>query len=171
MTTTSENRAYAREVGARLRDIRTQQGRSLQQVEALSHGRWKTAAVGSYERGDRMVSVENLAALAAFYGVPLAELLPSARPDPLPPRTARVVLNLPALTGLPGEDAGPLRRWAAEIQRERGDYAGRVLSIREGDLRTLAILYDRTPDQLIDMLQQWKALDPTSDVEAPSDTA
>ncbi|OAA18455.1 putative transcriptional regulator [Frankia sp. EI5c] len=171
MPTTSENRAYAREVGARLRTIRTQQGRSLQQVEALSRGRWKTAAVGSYERGDRMVTVENLAALAAFYGVPVAELLPDTRPDPLPARTARVVLNLPALTGAPGEDAGPLRRWVAEIQRERGDYAGRVLSIRDGDLRTLAILYDRTPDQLIDMLRQWKVLDPTSDVGAASEAA
>jgi transcriptional regulator with XRE-family HTH domain len=171
MPTTSENRAYAREVGARLRTIRTQQGRSLQQVEALSRGRWKTAAVGSYERGDRMVTVENLAALAAFYGVPVAELLPDTRPDPLPARTARVVLNLPALTGAPGEHAGPLRRWVAEIQRERGDYAGRVLSIRHGDLRTLAILYDRTPDELIDMLRRWKALDPTSDIGAASDAA
>ncbi|KPM50228.1 XRE family transcriptional regulator [Frankia sp. R43] len=171
MTTTSENRAYAREVGARLRAIRTQQGRSLQQVETLSLGRWKTSAVGSYERGDRMVNIENLAALAAFYGVPVAELLPSARPDPLPPRTARIVLNLPALASVPTEDTGPLRRWVAEIQRERDDYAGRVLSIRAGDLRTLAILYDRTPDELIDMLRQWKALDPTSDVGTASGTA
>lgn len=38
MPTTSENRAYAHEVGARLRAIRTQQGRSLQQVETLSRG-------------------------------------------------------------------------------------------------------------------------------------
>ncbi|ONH25207.1 transcriptional regulator [Pseudofrankia asymbiotica] len=171
MPTTSENRAYACEVGTRLRTIRTQQGRSLQQVETLSRGRWKVAAVGSYERGDRMISVENLAALAAFYGVPVADLLPGGRPDPLPARTARVVLNLPALAHAPAEDAGPLRRWVAEIQRERGDYAGRVLSIRHGDLRTLATLYDRTPDQLIDLLRQWKALDPTSDIENLPDAA
>jgi transcriptional regulator with XRE-family HTH domain len=164
MPTISENRLYAHEVGTRLRAIRTQQGRSLQQVETASRGRWKVAAVGSYERGDRMITMEGLAALAAFYGVPVHDLLPGARPDPLPPRTARVVLNLPALARVPAEDAGPLRRWVAEIQRERGDYAGRVLSIRAADLRALATLYDRTHDQLIDLLRQWNVLDPLSTI-------
>jgi transcriptional regulator with XRE-family HTH domain len=171
MSTTSENHAFAREVGIRLRTIRTQQGHSLQKVQALSGGRWKVPAVGSYERGDRMISVQALAGLAAFYGVTVRDLLPDGRRGPLPPRTARVVLNLPALARVPGEDAGPLRRWVAEIQRERGDYAGRVLSIRHDDLRTLATLYNRTPDQLIDLLQRWNALDPMGDIENPADTA
>ncbi|MCK9903589.1 hypothetical protein CC117_25720 [Parafrankia colletiae] len=170
MTTTTKTRAYAREVGARLRAIRIQQGLSLQKLEATSHGRWKTAAVGSYERGDRMISVENLGELAAFYDVPLHAFLPDGRPDPLPPRTARVVLNLPALARVQAEDAGPLRRWVAGIQGERGDYAGRVLSIRHDDLRALATLCNTDRNQLLDMLRQWKALDPTSDVADPSDT-
>ncbi|ABW12490.1 transcriptional regulator, XRE family [Parafrankia sp. EAN1pec] len=171
MSTTSENRAYAHEVGARLRAIRTQQGHSLQQVETRSGGRWKVAAVGSYERGDRMINIEGLAALAAFYGVPVHHLLPGGRPDALPPQAARVVLNLPALARVPADDAGPLRRWVAEIQRERDDYAGRVLSIREGDLRTLATLYALDRNQLLDMLQQWKVLDPMSTIANTSDTA
>jgi len=171
MSMTSENLSYAEQVGTRLRAIRMQQGCSLQQVEALSGGRWKVAAVGSYERGDRRISVENLAALADFYAVPVRALLPDARPDPLPPRTIRVVLDLPTLARLPEKDAGPLRRWVAEIQRERGDYAGRVLSIRHDDLRALAALYDLTADQLVDRLRQWQALDPTSTVPAPSDPA
>jgi transcriptional regulator with XRE-family HTH domain len=162
MPTTSENRAYAHEVGVRLRTIRTQQGRSLQQVENLSRGRWKAAAVGSYERGDRMISVEGLAALADFYGVPVHALLPDGRPDQLPLRAARVVLSLPALARVPAEDAGPLRRWVAEIQRERGDYAGRVLSIRDGDLRALATLYALDRNQLLTMLHQWDLLGPMS---------
>lgn len=169
MTTTTKNRAYAREVGALLRAIRIQQGLSLQKLEATSHGRWTTAAVGSYERGDRMISVETLGALAAFYDVPVHAFLPGGRLDPLPPRTARVVLNLPALARVQAEDAGLLRRWVAGIQRERGDYAGRVLSIREGDLRALATLYTLDCDQLLDMLRRWEVLDPTSDVADPSD--
>ncbi len=110
MPTTSENRAYAHEVGNRLRAIRTQQGRSLQQVETLSDGRWKVAALGSYERGNRMLSMQRLAALAAFYSVPVHDLLPGGRPGSLPPRAVRVVLNLPALSLVPADDAGPLRR-------------------------------------------------------------
>ncbi|MEX5711965.1 transcriptional regulator [Parafrankia sp. FMc6] len=171
MSTTSDNRSYAREVGARLRAIRTQQGHSLQQVETSSDGEWKVAALGSYERGDRMISIGRLAALADFYGVPVHTLLPGGQADPLPPQAARVVLNLAALARVPAADAGPLRRWVAQIQRERDDYAGRVLSIREGDLRTLTTLYTLSGDQLLDMLQQWKVLDPTSTIANTSDTA
>ena len=61
---------YSRALGARLRAIRNQQGLSLQGVEDKSHGRWKAVVVGSYERGDRAVTVQRLSELAVFYGVP-----------------------------------------------------------------------------------------------------
>src|SRR6476660_5166546 len=67
---------YAKALGARLRAIRTQQGLSLHGVEEKSHGRWKAVVVGSYERGDRAVTVQRLSELADFYGVPVSELLP-----------------------------------------------------------------------------------------------
>src|SRR3954449_11939071 len=67
---------YAKALGARLRPIRTQQGLSLHGVEEKSRGRWKAVVVGSYERGDRAVTVQRLAELAEFYGVPIQELLP-----------------------------------------------------------------------------------------------
>src|ERR671937_1319276 len=70
------NREYAKALGARLRAIRAQQHLSLHGVERKSGGRWKAVVVGSYERGDRAVSVQRLAELAEFYGVPVAELLP-----------------------------------------------------------------------------------------------
>ena len=70
---------YAKALGARLRAIRNQQGLSLQGVEEKSKGRWKAVVVGSYERGDRAVTVQKLAELADFYGVPVAELLPEGR--------------------------------------------------------------------------------------------
>jgi transcriptional regulator with XRE-family HTH domain len=65
---------YAKTLGARLRAIRTQQGLSLHGVEEKSRGRWKAVVVGSYERGDRSVTVQKLAELAEFYGVPVSEL-------------------------------------------------------------------------------------------------
>ena len=70
------NREYAKALGARLRAIRAQQHLSLHGVERKSGGRWKAVVVGSYERGDRAVSVQRLAELAEFYGVPVGELLP-----------------------------------------------------------------------------------------------
>ena len=47
---------------------------------------------------------------------------------------------------MPAEQAGPLARYAATIQAQRGDYNGRVLSIRQDDLRTLAVIYDESPE-------------------------
>ena len=64
---------YAKALGAKLRAVRNQQGLSLQGVEAKSQGAWKAVVVGSYERGDRAVTVQRLAELAEFYGVPMAE--------------------------------------------------------------------------------------------------
>ncbi|HVQ88746.1 MAG TPA: helix-turn-helix transcriptional regulator, partial [Actinomycetes bacterium] len=63
---------YAKALGARLRAIRQQQGLSLHGVEEKSDNRWKAVVVGSYERGDRAVTVQKLAELADFYGVPVS---------------------------------------------------------------------------------------------------
>ena len=75
-TDDEELSGYARALGARLRAIRTQQHLSLHGVERKSGGKWKAVVVGSYERGDRSVTVAKLAELAEFYGVPVSELLP-----------------------------------------------------------------------------------------------
>jgi transcriptional regulator with XRE-family HTH domain len=37
--------------------------------------------VGSYERGDRAVTVQRLSEIAVSYGVPVSELLPDPRPS------------------------------------------------------------------------------------------
>ncbi|HVX43961.1 MAG TPA: transcriptional regulator [Mycobacteriales bacterium] len=151
---------YAKALGGRLRAIRTQQGLSLHGVEKKSQGRWKAVVVGSYERGDRAVTVQKLAELADFYGVPVSELLPDPRPAAAGAPAQRVVLDLERLGTLPAEVGGPLARYAAAIQTQRGDYNGRVLSIRAEDLRSLAIIYDMSPGQLTDQLVDWGVLSP-----------
>ncbi|HEY4631271.1 MAG TPA: helix-turn-helix transcriptional regulator, partial [Blastococcus sp.] len=99
---------YSRALGARLRAIRNQQGLSLQGVEDKSHGRWKAVVVGSYERGDRAVTVQRLSELAVFYGVPVSELLPDPRPSSAVTSSTKIVLNLESLGSLPADEAGPL---------------------------------------------------------------
>jgi transcriptional regulator with XRE-family HTH domain len=161
MTSVETPTSYAKALGARLRAIRTQQGLSLHRVEEKSEGRWKAVVVGSYERGDRAVTVQKLAELAEFYGVPVAELLPDGAPhagatEPPP----RLVIDLEQLSSVPADEAGPLSRYAATIQSQRGDYNGRVLSIRQDDLRTLAVIYNRSPSDLTDQLIDWGVLNP-----------
>ncbi|HVB27355.1 MAG TPA: transcriptional regulator [Mycobacteriales bacterium] len=149
---------YAKALGARLRGIRTQQGLSLHGVEDKSQGRWKAVVVGSYERGDRAITVHKLAELAAFYGVPVAELLPEGLPNMPPEQPPRLVLDLERLSHVPVERSAPLARYTAAIQSQRGDYNGRVLSIRQEDLRSLAVIYDESPSALTERLVDWGVL-------------
>jgi len=138
---------YARRIGARLRAIRRQRGWSLRDTELASASEFSASALGTYERGERSLSVERLVRLARLYRVPVDRLLPQEserhRPEDgeqLAPAD-EVVIDLAALEahgGDPGLD--PLRRYVAVIQGERQDWNGRVLSMRRGDLRLLARL-------------------------------
>jgi len=148
---------YAKSLGARLRSIRQQQGLSLQGVEEKSGGRWKAVVVGSYERGDRAVTVARLSELAEFYRVPISELLPEEGPG-REQAAGRLVIDLERLALLPNDETAPLARYARSIQQQRGDYNGRVLSIRADDLRALAIVYDLSPAGLVDRLTEWGVL-------------
>src|SRR5205809_8071589 len=98
---------YAKTLGARLRAIRTQQGLSLHGVEEKSRGRWKAVVVGSYERGDRAVTVQRLAELAEFYGVPINELLPAGVVHAGTPTDAspKLILDLEQLPPAPVEQS------------------------------------------------------------------
>lgn len=151
------SREYASALGTRLRAIRAQQGLSLHGVERKSKGEWKAVVVGSYERGDRAVTVAKLADLADFYGVPVSELIPDAKPNASFP-SRHIVLDLSRLSDLPADEVGPLARYAATIQSQRGDYNGKVLSIRSDDLRALSVIYDADVDELTRRLSDWGVL-------------
>lgn len=152
---------YARDLGERLRNIRQQKGMSLQDVQQASRGRWKAAVVGAYERGDRNVTVARLSELADFYGVPVSEILPdeaNGASAPAPPQRRRVVLDLAGLERVPEDDRDPLSRFTKAIQIQRGDFNGRVLTIREDDLMALALLYQTNAEELSRRLADWGLL-------------
>ena len=159
---------YGRALGARLRSIRQQQNLSLQGVEEKSRGQWKAVVVGSYERGDRAITVAKLAALASFYGVPVNELLPDGASGSGIEPPPSVVIDLARLAEMPAHAGQLLQRYIAAIQAQRGDYNGRILSIRQEDLRTLAVMYDRRPSQLAEELIAWGVLNPEAGATVPT---
>lgn len=143
-----------RELGARLRDIRLQKGMTLQEVEQASGGTWKSVVVSSYERGDRAITVSRLAGLAAFYGVPVREFLPGseARPSPAA-RGPKVRLDLTQLELGGADDADvPLSRYVRTIQVQRGDYNGRVMTLRRADLQALSAILGLATEDLVSAL-------------------
>lgn len=142
---------YAHALGERLRRVRLQQHRSLHDVEAGSGGELKASVVGAYERGERAVSVNRLHALAAFYRVPVAELLPASGPRRDTTSSTELIIDLAALERV--REARPtLARYVESIQAKRGDYNGQVLTVRATDLDTLAAVLDASPDLLRDEL-------------------
>ncbi len=152
---------YAKELGERLRRIRQQKGMSLQDVQHASRGRWKAAVVGAYERGDRNVTVTRLAELAEFYDVPITELLPETEGAAAPGKVnerKRLILDLAGLERVPESERDALARFTGAIQVQRGDFNGRVLTIREDDLLSLALLYQTTADELTGRLIDWGLL-------------
>jgi transcriptional regulator with XRE-family HTH domain len=154
---------YAVKVGSRLRAIRKQKRLSLQEVEASSGQEFKASVLGAYERGERAISVPRLQRLARFYNVPVDQLLPRDDADLGPDSVidlergavlaARsndegpVTLDLVRLEGLGTPEAQVLGRYLGMIQVQRGDFNGRMLTVRRDDLRAIACLLDASPDQ------------------------
>ncbi|MFP3901528.1 MAG: transcriptional regulator [Acidimicrobiia bacterium] len=157
---------YAVKVGARLRSIRRQKHLSLQDVEASSEHEFKASVLGAYERGERAISVPRLQRLARFYRVPVDQMLPSddelgiranGHDDQVVDLTERmrgrrddrpVTIDLGAVDQLGGQEGEMLARYLRMIQVQRGDYNGRMLTIRREDLRAIACILDCHPDQV-----------------------
>ena len=158
-----ETGAYVGKVGTRLRAIRRQKHLSLQDVEATSGQEFKASVLGAYERGERAISVPRLQRLARFYRVPVDQLLPGDDGPDFGPRPGdskliidldhpsgradeKVKLDLAAIERLEVPESDMLSRYLRMIQVQRGDFNGRVLTVRRDDLRAIACILDVTPE-------------------------
>lgn len=72
-----ESGEFSRQLGRELRALRLAHGLTAETTAQRIAGGMSRGALMSYERGDRSISVEKLAEIAAFYGVPAAELIPA----------------------------------------------------------------------------------------------
>lgn len=152
--------SYAKRVGERLRAIRLQKGLSLHEVEAASGKEFKASVLGAYERGERSISVPRLQRLAVFYGVPVDQLLPRVDGGaivldaPRTPADGGLRLDLVRLSATQTQETQVVARYAAMIQAARGDFNGRVLTVRGEDIRALAATLDLTADTLAERLAE-----------------
>jgi transcriptional regulator with XRE-family HTH domain len=150
------------QIGDRLRAIRRQQGLSLHDVEARSGKEFKASVLGAYERGERALSVGRLLRLAELFDVPADQLLPRDEGDVDIDLTthrdgssmAGYTIDLVRLSQLEEADALVLGRYAATIQLERQDFNGKMLTIRSDDVRVLAAVLGRRPENLASRLDE-----------------
>lgn len=148
--------SFSSEVGRRLRSVRRARGLSLDDVERESGGRWSASAVGAYERGFRNLSLPRLRDLALFYDVPMGVLLGEDDTVDGGRAQGRLVIDLVALQQAP--EADNVLRYLRSIILERGDYNGRVLSVRRDDLRAICSLLRTDEIATLEQLHQWGAL-------------
>ena len=152
------DQSYAADVGARLRAVRRQKRLSLQAVAASSGGEFKASVLGAYERGERAISVPRLQRLARLYQVPVDQLLPGdaggTRGASEPIRSGRIRIDLGRLAQTEAAEAAPLQRFLTTIQVERGDFNGRILTIRADDLRVIGATFGLGVDEMIARLDE-----------------
>jgi transcriptional regulator with XRE-family HTH domain len=149
---------FSAQVGTRLRGVRRARALSLDDVERLSGGRWSASAIGAYERGFRNLSLPRLRELATFYDVPMSVLLGEVDNLNGGCHVRRITLDLERMRTIP--EANAVWRYLQAIIRERGDYNGRVLSIRRDDSRALCAVLHVDEAGLIARLESWGVLVP-----------
>ncbi|MGC9960304.1 MAG: transcriptional regulator [Acidimicrobiales bacterium] len=168
--TDDEVARYAQVVGLRLRAVRRQKRLSLQAVERASGEEFKASVLGAYERGERTISVPRLQRLAQIYAVPVDQLLPADMSQPLgraaaasaaarttagSDRTVRkITVQLERLNEATGPEPDLLRHFLASVQVQRQDFNGKVITIREGDLRVMASMFGRSVEALAVRLEE-----------------
>ena len=146
---------YNEQVGERLRSIRRQRAMSLQDVHRATNGEFKAAVLGAYERGERSVSVPRLHRLAVCYGVPVNQLLPSDdNVSPTGSTATAVTIDLERLEQLDDSISTVVDRFLRNIQVQRQDFNGKVLTIRASDVAVLSLLLDVPDRELVEQIRK-----------------
>jgi transcriptional regulator with XRE-family HTH domain len=146
-------------------------------VERTSGEEFKASVLGAYERGERTISVPRLQRLAQIYAVPVDQLLPTDTSHPLSRAAAasaagreaaggdgsvrKITVDLVRLNEATGPERDLLRHFLASVQVQRQDFNGRVITIRDGDLRVMASMFGHSIDALEARLAELGLLRPS----------
>jgi transcriptional regulator with XRE-family HTH domain len=151
------------EIAARLRHIRRTRKLTLSAIQEISHGQINAISLGSYERGDRALTVKKAIEVAQFYQVPLSYLLTGISPTEVKAR--KIVIDLRKAKQLlqqsQTQNCGIERitlSFITGIIKARQDFNGEVLSLREKDCDYLTITIGCTHDELVRFLGEHNLL-------------
>jgi transcriptional regulator with XRE-family HTH domain len=151
------------EIAARLRQIRRARTLTLSAIEHASHGKINAISLGSYERGDRALTVKKAIDIAQFYEIPLSYLLTGISPSNNV--SAKIVIDLrkaKVLLQQSNKDSSGIERitlsFISGIIKARQDFNGEVLSLREKDCDYLAITIGCSHDDIVRFLDQHNLL-------------
>ena len=149
------NQPTQQSIAVRIRKIRKSRGWTLADVEKFSKGAFKAVVLGSYERGDRTMSIKRALDLANLYGVPLQYLVQEEQVPVMTPRNA-LVLDLRRVKSQSESDEKSrlLATFIAWISHQRNDWNGEVMSLREGDLSLLGLILFSNELEVVNWLKE-----------------
>ena len=134
--TTSYTQNQLASLQLRIRQLREARHLTLLDVERVSEGQVSAIALGSYERGDRQMSVAKLISIATLYQLPVTELFAE---KPRYFQTGRITIDIRKLHKSQDPEAQQLISILAEIAKRRGDWNGEIMSLRNNDMDNLSI--------------------------------
>ena len=125
----------------------------------------KVAALGSYERCDRTISLERAIELADIFGVPLTYLVCAPKSESASTSSAGVMINLRRTRLLAenpsAENVGAIQTLSIFLMwmaGRRNDWNGEVMSLRQSDLNTIALMTFMTEKNVLEWLTVNKLL-------------
>lgn len=152
-------------ISSRLRSIRTAKGLSLSDVESASHRAIRAVVLGSYERGDRALTLKKAITIAAFYGVPLTYLIEepvnNTSTSDAPVLDLRRLRQIVADENRMAQASTQLRAlitFISGIVKLRNDWNGEVLSLRAADLQLLALAVGISSQAITQLLDSERLL-------------
>ena len=158
------------EIAARLRTLRLSRNLTLADVEIKSHKRLRAVALGSYERGDRSLSVSKAIELSEFYDVPLSYLLTGLSPTQSVEKEIVIDLRRIKALSIAEEKTTPTQKillsFLLGIIKQRQDFNGEILSLRKSDIEFLTITIGCTSVEFAMYLAQNKLLFETKETNS-----
>lgn len=122
---------------------------TLNELQVKSAGKFKPSAVGAYERGERSISIERFCNLCEIYGTPADRLLAEMLAELAPEGRRETVIDLNRLSLLEVDQAKVVADFVHKVRLQREDYLTDVVTLRAGDIESLAFASRRTPRRLL----------------------
>ena len=129
----------------RLRRVREERSLTLLDVEQKSGGEVTAVALGSYERGDRQISLSKLLQIARVYELPASEIL-TQKTERVEPK--RITVDLRKIGQSARRESVKTTRVLREITKLRGDWNGEIISIRATDITNLSLFTGLTGSEI-----------------------
>jgi transcriptional regulator with XRE-family HTH domain len=135
-------------VGTVLREHRLACGYTLHDVSTKSRGLVKASALASYERAERKITLERFVYLMSLYDTPADRALGEVMARMFPRSRRKFTFDVDKLRTLDGH-ARDLLDFIHRVRVARGDYFTGMISLRSGDIETVASESGATPNDLL----------------------